>query len=64
LALTDLLPTLDRQELLNLRTNARRLQANAGAKADEATALLPMIDAEIAKRGPAETPKVRSKRKA
>jgi hypothetical protein len=63
-ALTDRLPSLDRQELLTLRTNARRLQASAGKKADEAAALLPLIDAEIAKRGPTGTVKRAAKRKA
>jgi hypothetical protein len=57
LTVTDRLPTLDREQLLNLRTNARRLQADTGKKAGEASALLPLIDAEIARRGPAAAAK-------
>ncbi len=56
--LTDRLPSLDRDQLLALRTNAKRLQASEGVKADEAGALLPLIEAEIARRGPKTTGRV------
>lgn len=52
---TDRLETFDRQQLLTLRSNARRLQADAGPRADAAKALLPLIDAELSKRAPAAT---------
>jgi hypothetical protein len=64
-ALTDRLPEFDRQQLLNLRSNARRMEADAGPRADEARALLPLIEAELSKRSPAAAPaKPRAKRKA
>ncbi|MGZ3274383.1 MAG: hypothetical protein ACXU82_07100 [Caulobacteraceae bacterium] len=50
--LTDRLPTMDRDQLLALRINAQRLQSSEGVKADQAGALLPLIEAEIARRGP------------
>jgi hypothetical protein len=63
--LTDRLPMFDKQQLLNLRSNARRLQADTGPRADEAKALLPLIEEELQKRGPATAPaKGRPKRKA
>jgi hypothetical protein len=64
LALADRLSTLDKQQLLNLKNNARRLQAEAGPKGEEAAAMLPLIEAEFAKRGLDENGKVRPKRKA
>ena len=66
LVLTDRLPTFDRQELLNLRSNARRLLADTGPRADEAKALLPLIEEELSKRTPAaaSTAKPRAKKKA
>lgn len=60
-SLTDRLPTLDRRELLTLRANAVRLEAAAGAHADEAGALLPLIEAELERRGPAPTAKAKAK---
>jgi hypothetical protein len=63
LALIDRLSSLDKQQLLNLRTNARRLTADAGPKADEAVALLPLIEAEIARRAAEAPKKVRSQAK-
>jgi hypothetical protein len=55
--LTDRLPLFDRQELLNLRSNARRLLADTGPRADEAKALLPLIEEELSKRAPATVAK-------
>ncbi len=63
LDLTDRLSSLDKDQLLNLRANARRLQADAGPKTDEAAALLPLIDAELAKRAAAVAVKAAPKRK-
>lgn len=64
-ALTDRLSMFDRQQLLTLRSNARRLGADAGPRADEAKALLPLIEEELLKRGPAASQaKGRPKRKA
>jgi hypothetical protein len=62
--MTDRLSKLDKQQLLTLKANARRLEADAGARSNEATALIPLIDAELARRSAAEPPKVRAKRKA
>lgn len=63
-ALIDRLEAFDRQQLLNLRSNARRLEADAGPRADEARALLPMIEAELSRRAPAPSAaKGRPKRK-
>ena len=61
--LSDQLPTFDRQQLLNLRSNARRLQADAGPRGEEAKALLPLIEAELSKR-PTTASLARSRRKA
>lgn len=62
LALTDRLSTFDKQQLLTLRANARRLEADAGPRAAEAVALLPLIDAELSRRVAAEPAKTRAKR--
>ena len=62
--LTDRLPTLDRQELLNLRSNARRLQTDTGPRADQAKALLPLIEEELVRRGPTQPGKAPAKKKA
>ena len=62
LALNDRLSTFDKQQLLNLKANALRLQADAGAHADKAAALLPLIEAELSRRSGGETAKVRAKR--
>lgn len=63
---TDQLETFDRQQLLTLRSNARRLGADAGPRAAAAQALLPLIEAELSKRAPAVTAaaKARPKKKA
>ena len=58
MALADMLPTFDDAALLSLRANAVRLSAEAGAKHDAASALLPLIDAEIAERDAKKPPKV------
>jgi hypothetical protein len=51
---------MDKNQLINLRSNARRLEADAGPKAAEAAALLPLIEQELAKRAPPPaTPKPR-----
>ena len=63
-ALTDRLSMFDKQQLLTLRANARRLEADAGPKADEAKALLPLIEEELAKRAPPSAAKTRAKAKA
>ncbi len=64
LALAERLSILDKTQLINLRTNALRLQADAGPKAEEAGALLPLIDAELSGRGVGEAKAVRAKPKA
>lgn len=46
----DQLQTLDDAALANLKANAARLQSGGGARRDAATALLPLIEAEIAER--------------
>jgi len=53
---TDQLETFDRAQLLTLRSNARRLQADAGPRAAAAEALLPLIEAELIRRAPAASP--------
>ena len=65
MALSDRLTALDKQQLLNLRTNARRLQDEGGPRGEEAKALLPLIEAELSQRTPppSDTPKTRVKRK-
>jgi len=62
-ALAERLPSFDKQQLLTLKTNAMKVQADAGQKADEAGALLPLIDAELARRGAEAAEKTRAKRK-
>jgi hypothetical protein len=63
--LTDRLPMFDRQQLLNLRSNARRLQADEGPRGDEAKAMLPLIEEELSKRVPAPAkPRAPAKKKA
>jgi hypothetical protein len=62
LALTERLSSFDKQQLLNLRSNARRLQSDTGPRADEARALLPLVEAEIASRSPAAPAKARAKK--
>ena len=55
--LADMLPTLDDAALLNLRTNAVRLAADAGARHEAAATLLPLIEAELAGREARKPPK-------
>ena len=62
-ALAERLPSFDKQQLLTLKTNAMKVQADAGKKADEAGALLPLIEAELARRGAEAAEKTRVKRK-
>ena len=56
--LADMLPDFDDASLLNLRRNAVRLISESGLRHDEAVALLPLIEAEIAKRDAERPPKV------
>jgi hypothetical protein len=49
-AVADLIPNMDKTSLTNLRTNASRLQGAGGVKAEAATELLLLIEAEFAKR--------------
>jgi hypothetical protein len=55
---------MDKQELLSLRVNARRLEADTGPKAEAASALLPLIEEELARRVADAPKKVRQKPKA
>lgn len=48
--LADKLPGFDDAALLSLRSNAVRLVSESGARYEEAMALLPLIEAEIAER--------------
>jgi hypothetical protein len=59
MTIAERLPDLDRSDLLTLQTNARRLHSEAGIRADAAGALLPLIEAELAKREPVVVPKAR-----
>ncbi|WP_310540747.1 hypothetical protein [Phenylobacterium sp.] len=65
--MADLIPTLDDEGLANLRANARRLENSEVARqAEQAAALLPLIDAELAERlsrvPPKAPPKPRAKK--
>jgi hypothetical protein len=64
LSLADRLPQLDREQLLNLQANARRLEAEAGARGENAAALLPLIQAELAARVKPAPPKAPRAKKA
>ena len=69
MAMADLIPTLDDEGLANLRANAQRLENSAVARqAEQAAALLPLIDAELAERlsraPPKAPPKARAKKVA
>lgn len=63
MAIADMIPGMGDTELSNLRVNAQRLTGSAVARQQEqAVALLPLIDAELAQRAaakPAATPKSR-----
>ncbi len=55
MAIADMIPGMDDSELANLRQNAQRLTASAVARQQEqAVALLPLIDAELAQRAAAK----------
>ena len=67
MAMADLIPTLDDEGLANLRANAQRLETSSVARqAEQASALLPLIDAELAERltriPPKAPPKARAKK--
>lgn len=67
MSMADLIPTLDDEGLANLRANAQRLENSEIARqAEQAAALLPLIDAELAERlsrvPPKAPPKPRAKK--
>lgn len=67
MAMADLIPTLDDEGLANLRANAQRLEnSDVARQAEQAAALLPLIDAELAERlsraPPKASPKLRAKK--
>lgn len=69
MSMADLIPTLDDEGLANLRANAQRLESSDVARqAEQASALLPLIDAELAERlsrvPPKAPPKPRAKKAA
>lgn len=69
MSMADLIPTLDDEGLANLRANAQRLESSEVARqAEQASALLPLIDAELAERlsrvPPKAPPKPRAKKVA
>ena len=64
MAIEDLIPSMDDAGLANLRDNARRLKAsNDGRQQEQASLLLPLIEAELAKRLAAKPPKKTAKKK-
>ncbi|MDO8321648.1 MAG: hypothetical protein Q7T23_01780 [Phenylobacterium sp.] len=67
MSMADLIPTLDDEGLANLRANAQRLEnSDVARQAEQAAALLPLIDAELADRlsrvPPKAPPKPRAKK--
>ncbi|MBP7650927.1 MAG: hypothetical protein KBF34_11635 [Phenylobacterium sp.] len=69
MSMADLIPTLDDEGLANLRANAQRLEGSGVARqAEQASALLPLIEAELAERlsrvPPKAPPKPRAKKVA
>ena len=69
MSMADLIPTLDDEGLANLRANAQRLESSDVARqAEQASALLPLIDAELAERlsraPPKAPPNARAKKVA
>ncbi len=62
MTLAERLPSLAREELLALRENARRLGSEAGTRQEEAAALLPLIEAELAQRAERQPAKAASPR--
>lgn len=65
MSMADLIPTLDDEGLANLRANAQRLEnSDVARQAEQASALLPLIDAELAERLARLPPKAPSKARA
>ena len=65
MAMADLIPTPDDEGLANLRANAQRLETSGVARQQEqAAALLPLIDAELADRLSRKPPKPAPKARA
>lgn len=59
MAIADMIPTLADDALASLHANAQRLsQGPAGPKTDEAAALLPLLEAEVAARDALKPAKV------
>jgi len=55
MAVADLIPQMSDAELLSLHDNARRIEASAtGAKQEQASALRPLIEAELVRRDAAK----------
>ena len=67
MAVADMIPVLDDQELANLRANARRLEDSGNNnQKQQAAELMPLIEAEVARRLERNPPKPKrapSKRK-
>ena len=64
MAIADMIPGMDDASLSNLRDNARRLKAsNEGRQQEQASLLLPLIEAELAARQAAKPPKKTAKKK-
>lgn len=58
MAIADMIPTLDDAALASLHANAQRLsQAAPSPKTDEAAALLPLLETELAAREALKPPK-------
>jgi hypothetical protein len=58
MAIADMIPGLDKVGLANLRNNALRLQASSDVRQQEqASAILPLIEAELAAREALKPPK-------
>ncbi|HTK34001.1 MAG TPA: hypothetical protein VL358_01785 [Caulobacteraceae bacterium] len=64
MAIADMIPDMDAASLANLRANALRLKAsNDGRQQEQASALLPLIEAELAAREALKPPKKSAKKK-
>jgi len=64
MAIADMIPGMDDASLSTLRDNARRLKAsNEGRQQEQASLLLPLIEAELAARLAAKPPKKTAKKK-
>lgn len=57
MSLADMIPTLDDKALATLRDNARRIEADGGARQQQALEALPLIEAELAARLALKPPK-------